>query len=438
MHFTEPPPAEILAHRELAAGFAVLLVVVLKWITELCLETLNQRHLARAAPASSSGGFETAAENRDRSSSYTLAKSHLHQVDATVEMVVLLLLLTSGLLPWLYRMFAAHWGVSIASEAGFVLCVLGLATLPGLPLSWYLHFNLEQRFGFNTLTPALWWMDRLKGTLLAAVLSYPMLLVILKMARWAGPDWWFYAWAAVLIFQLLIVLLAPVLILPLFNRFEPLPQGSLKNRLLALAEKAGFHTRGIQVMDGSKRSRHSNAFFTGFGRFRRIVLYDTLISQLNESELEAVLAHEIGHYKKFHVAKTLCAFAGGLLVAFFLLARCAQYPWFLQAFRLPAGNVAAALLLFALLAGTLTFWFSPLFNYLSRRFEFQADDYAAEIMGGPGSLLGALRKLEEKNLADPAPHPLYSRVYYSHPTLAERERVLLRPSGSTGGRAGVA
>jgi STE24 endopeptidase len=177
-------------------------------------------------------------------------------------------------------------------------------------------------------------------------------------------------------------------------------------------------------MDGSKRSRHSNAFFTGFGRFRKIVLFDTLISQLAEAELEAVLAHEIGHYKKRHIPKMLAGSALGLLAAFYVISLLAREEWFYRAFGFAPGNPAPALLLFSLLSGTVTFWFSPLFNLISRRFEYQADSYAAQTMGESDSLIAALRKLNEKNLSNLTPHPVYSGFYYSHPTLLERERAL--------------
>jgi STE24 endopeptidase len=234
-----------------------------------------------------------------------------------------------------------------------------------------------------------------------------------------------WAWGVVLAFQLVMMVLAPIVILPLFNKFTPLPEGSLRERLLRLGARTGFKSSTIQVMDGSKRSRHSNAFFTGFGRFRRIILFDTLISQLAEVELEAVLAHEIGHYKKRLIPKMLMASAAGLLLAFFLIAKLAAQPWFYNTFGFEASaGIAPALLLFSMLSSVVTFWFSPLFNLVSRAFEYQADGYAAQTMHESDSLVGALRKLNEKNLSNLTPHPLYSGFYYSHPTLFERERAL--------------
>jgi STE24 endopeptidase len=205
----------------------------------------------------------------------------------------------------------------------------------------------------------------------------------------------------------------------------------LRDRLLALGQRIGFRARDIQVMDGSKRSRHSNAFFAGFGRFRKIVLFDTLIQQLTEAELEAVLGHEIGHYQKKHVLKMLLWSAAGLLVGFYVLSRLARQTWFYEAFGFLPDNLAPALLLFGLLGGVVTFWFTPLANLWSRRFEYQADRFAAETIGDPRPLVSALRKLNRENLSNLTPHPFYSGFYYSHPTLLEREQALTGVSSTS-------
>jgi len=225
-------------------------------------------------------------------------------------------------------------------------------------------------------------------------------------------------------FQLLMMVLAPVLIMPLFNKFTPLPDGALKDRLLDLARRTGFWAQSIHVMDGSKRSKHSNAFFTGFGRFRKIVLFDTLIQQLTEAELEAVLAHEIGHYKRRHILKLLAWAVVSLLAGFYVMSVLSQQAWFYEAFGFHSGNMAVVFLLVALLAGLFNFWLSPITNAWSRRFEYQADAFAANAIGRPEPLISALRKLSEKNLSNLTPHPLYSGFYYSHPALLEREQVL--------------
>jgi STE24 endopeptidase len=310
-----------------------------------------------------------------------------------------------------------------ASAAGLFAGGIALS-LPGLPLEWWQQFRLEQRFGFNTSTQGTWWMDRAKGVLLGAALGIPLITLLLKIVDWTGGAWWIWGWAAMTGFQLLMLVLAPVLILPLFNRFTPLPDGTLKERLMALAERTGFRARSIEVMDGSRRSRHANAFFTGLGRFRKIVLFDTLISQLTEPELEAVLAHEIGHYRLRHVPKMLASSVSLTLAGFAAVAWLAGQPDFFHAFGFAAASMPVAFLLFALLSETATFWFSPLGHVMSRRFEYQADAFAAKAVGSRAPLVDALRKLHEKNLANLTPHPLYSGFHYSHPTLLEREAAL--------------
>jgi STE24 endopeptidase len=227
-------------------------------------------------------------------------------------------------------------------------------------------------------------------------------------------------------FQLLMIVLYPKLILPLFNKLTPLPEGDVRARLLALSDRTGFKAQTIEVMDGSKRSGHSNAFVTGFGRFRRIVLFDTLMAQLAQDELEAVLAHEIGHYKRGHIPKRLITIGLMQLGAFAAIAWLSQASWFNSAFGLPAGAAAATFLLFGVLGGLVTFWFSPISNRVSRKHEYEADAFAKGAMNGAAPLVGALRKLSQKNLSNLTPHPLYSAMYYSHPTLVERERALAR------------
>ncbi|HWQ10566.1 MAG TPA: M48 family metallopeptidase, partial [Holophaga sp.] len=332
-----------------------------------------------------------------RSVRYALARSRFSQVEDTWGAVVLAACLFTGVLPWALGVFRSRLGDSPWSMAAFLLAT-GLAlALPSQPLEWLEQFRLEERFGFNTTSQGLWWMDRLKGCLLAVLLGYPVLALILALVSWTGTAWWFWAWAALLAFQLLVAVLAPVLILPLFNKFTPLPEGGLRDRLLALAARTSFQARGIQVMDGSRRSRHSNAFFTGFGRFRRIVLFDTLVQQLTEPELEAVLAHEIGHFKERHVPKRLAVSALLSFAGFGVVAFLADQSWFYRAFGFEPGLLAPALLLFGLLSGLATFWTSPLSNGWSRRHEYQADAYAARAVGSPDPLIQALRKLNERN-----------------------------------------
>jgi STE24 endopeptidase len=408
-----------------------LILILARATTELWLSGLNRRHVrahANDMPPAFRGIIDQA--TYCRSVDYTLAKSRFGDIVTLVDAVVLIAVLFSGVLPWAFGRLSASFGTSVWAIAGF-LFITGVAlSILALPFAWYAQFKLEERFRFNTMTMKTWVLDRVKGFLLVLLLGYPLLALVLKLIEWTGANWWLWAAVVVIAFQLLLLLIAPAIIMPLFNKFTPLPEGTLRERLFALAQRTDFPTRSIDVMDGSKRSRHSNAFFTGLGRFRKIVLFDTLIAQLTEPELESVLAHEIGHYKRRHVIKLLGVSVGGVLMAFAAIAWLARQQWFYRAFGFQyqagfaAANVVPAMLLFALLAGTISFWISPIVHIWSRRFEYQADAFARATMGDAQSLIRALRKLSEKNLSNLTPHPLYSSFYYSHPTLLERERAL--------------
>ena len=408
-------------------GAIVLALIILKAAVQIILDRLNRREVllhASEVPEAFRGVIDDAAYRK--SVDYTLARNRLDQVSIVYSAIVLGIVLFSGLLGWSYQVFHAHFNGSASGMVAWLLAVPVALALPDLPLDWFAQFRLEERFGFNTTTQKTWWIDRLKGLILAVILGGPLLWLILKLVDWTGAYWWVWAWLAITAFQLLMTVLAPVLILPLFNKLTPLEPGPLRDRLLNLGHKTGFHAKNILVMDGSKRSRHSNAFFTGFGRFRKIVLFDTLIQQLTPEELEAVLAHEIGHYKKGHIPRMLAASVAGTFIAFFAIAWLAQQPAFYHTFGFPTGSIVPVLLLFSLLSGVLTFWLSPVSNIISRRFEYQADAFAAAIMQSPRPLVAALRKLNEKNASNLSPHPIYSGFYYSHPTLLERERALGR------------
>ena len=400
-------------------------LIGLRWLVQFILGRLNQGSV-RAHADSVPPAFREVidAPTYARSVEYTLAKARFAEIEISFEAALLAVVLFSGVLPWYFARFIGWLGESAWAMAAFLLSTGILLSLPGLPLSLYEQFRLEERFGFNTTRLGTWVADRLKGLLLTVILGGPLLTLILKLVEWTGSYWWLWAWVALLVFQLVMTLLAPVVIMPLFNKFTPLPGGSLRDRLLELGHRTGFRAGDIQVMDGSKRSRHSNAFFTGFGRFRKIVLFDTLIQQLSEPELEAVLAHEIGHYKKRHIPKMLAWSTLTSLLGLAVIAWLAGQAWFYQAFGFPPGQLATALLLFSLLSGLALFWFSPIAHWWSRRHEYEADAYAAAIMREPASLVGALRKLNEKNLSNLTPHPFYSGFYYSHPTLLEREQAL--------------
>src|SRR5437763_14049987 len=413
--------------------FAIIALVLIlsRAITELWLSRLNQRHVcahANEVPRAFRELIDDATYRR--SVDYTLANSRFGDVANVFDTALLAAVLFSGVLPWAFGRFIATFGTSTWAMAGFLLVIGICLSIAALPFAWYAQFKLDERFGFNTTTLKTWVLDRAKGFLLTLLLGYPLLTLVLKLIEWTGTSWWLWAAAVVIAFQLSLLLIAPAIIMPLFNKFTPLPEGALRERLFALAQRTDFPTRNIDVMDGSKRSRHSNAFFTGFGRFRKIVLFDTLIAQLTEPELESVLAHEIGHYKKRPVIKVLSVSMAGVVVAFAATAWLARQQWFYRAFGFTyqggfaAAHFVPAILLFAMLAGTISLWFSPLVHVWSRRFEYEAEAFDRVAMRETPSLIQALRKLTKNNLSNFTQNPHYSSFYYSHPTLLERELAL--------------
>ncbi|MBS0633263.1 MAG: M48 family metallopeptidase [Verrucomicrobia bacterium] len=402
-------------------------LMVLRLGGELLLSALNRaevrRHVATPPPGAAA---IMDGETYKKSVAYTLEKSRFGGLAEIFDSLVLALVVFGGVLPTLFA-HIGFWGApdAVWDDALFVPIAGLLMSIPGLPFEWWEQFRIEAKFGFNKATPGLWVSDKLKGIALMFVIGFPLLWALLSLVKWVGATWWLWGFALVFGFQLLMLVLYPKLILPLFNKLTPLPEGDLRTRLLALGDRTGFRAAAIQVMDGSKRSGHSNAFFTGFGRFRRIVLFDTLIAQLTPEELEAVLAHEIGHYRRGHIPKMLLVSAAMMFGGFGVLAWLAQSAWFNPAFGFPPGELAPAFLLFGLLSGLVTFWFSPVMNFFSRKHEYEADAFAREAVGGAGPMLGALRKLAQKNLSNLTPHPWYSAFFYSHPTLIEREAGLV-------------
>ncbi len=401
-------------------------LMMLRLAGELVLSALNRAEVRRHADAPPPGAAAIMdAATYAKSVAYTMEKSRFGVLTGVFDALVLAMVVFGGVLPWLFGQIGA-WGAhgAVWDDVLFILGAGLLLAVPSLPFDWWEQFRLEQKFGFNKTTPSLWVTDKLKGVALVFAIGFPLLWALLSLVQWVGARWWLWGFALVFGFQLLMLVLYPKLILPLFNKLTPLPDGELRSQLLALGERTGFRAAAIQVMDGSKRSGHSNAFFTGFGRFRRIVLFDTLIAQLTPKELEAVLAHEIGHYRCGHIPKMLAVSAAMLLGGFGVIAWLAQSPWFNLTFGFPPGELAPAFLLFGLLSGLVTFWFSPLMNYFSRKHEYEADAFARDAVGGAEPMVGALRKLAQKNLSNLTPHPWFSAFYYSHPTLLEREAAL--------------
>jgi STE24 endopeptidase len=401
-------------------------LIALRLAAELALSAFNRaetrRHAGTPPPAVAAVMDDVTYE---RSVAYTLARSIFGDVEEVFDALVLGAAVFSGILPRLYARIA-HWGAPGSAWAGaaFILAAIILLSVPSLPFEAWRQFHLEAKFGFNRSTPRLWIADKLKGLGLMLALGFPLLWALLALTRSSGNSWWIWAAALLFGFPLAMIVLYPMLIQPLFNKLQPLPEGSLRARLLSLGDRTGFRASKIEVMDGSKRSAHSNAYFTGFGRFRRIVLFDTLVEQLSAEELEAVLAHEIGHYRLRHIPKMLAASGAAVFAGFAVLAWLARSPWFNMAFGFPPGLLAPSFLLFGLLSGLVTFWFAPVLNWVSRRHEYEADAFARQAVAGPASMISALRRLAQKNLSNLTPHPWFSAFFYSHPTLVERERAL--------------
>ncbi len=298
-----------------------------------------------------------------------------------------------------------------------------ISGLLDLPFTLYSTFRIEERFGFNKVTPKLWLSDLAKSTLVGAAIGLPIVALMLWLMRSAGSLWWLWAWGSWMVFNLLVLVFYPTVIAPLFNQFKPLDDDNLKARVTALMARCGFSVRGLFVMDGSKRSAHANAYFTGFGSSKRVVFYDTLLKQLNPGEVDAVLAHELGHFKHKHIIKRIVGLFAMSLIGFALLGWVSTQTWFYAGLgvrpSLTGGNEALALLLFMLVVPLFSFFVTPVFAQLSRKHEFEADAYAV-VQADGGDLANALLKLYQDNASTLTPDPVFVKFYYSHPPASER------------------
>ncbi len=406
-----------------------LLLFALNFAVEQLLVALNL-HRARACRASPPPeALELmGAQEYERSQRYAAARGRLNLCANAVQAAAALALLLSGGLGAIQRLWQqALPGPGLVELAGILLVFSAslLFGLAGLPFSVYGQFIVEARFGFNRMSPRLFVLDMIKGLALSLALGAPLLYLVFRLVR-ASSLWWLWAFLAVSAVQLLLVVLYPRLIAPLFNRFTPLPEGEVREQVESLAQRLGFRTSGIFLMDGSRRSTHGNAYFTGLGRARRIVLFDTLLASLSPAEVAAVLAHEIGHQKKLHVPLRLAGTLAAGFVAFWLLGRALSFEPLFRAFGFSAGPgaapAAAVLLLFY--AGPLALVLRPLSSWISRRHEHAADRYAYREAGCGEAFPSALRALARRNLSNPTPHPWASFWFASHPTVLERVRAL--------------
>lgn len=412
----------------LVFAFAVVAGTLLKF----WLASRQIRHVAEhrnAVPERFSNTISIVAHQK--AADYTIAKTRLGLLELTFGTVVLLGWTLMGGLDALNRALGSLVGTGMPQQ----LALLGAFALIGglieLPLSWYQTFVVEARFGFNKMTWRLWLADLLKSTLVGVALGLPIAALILWLMGSAGDLWWLWGWAVWMGFNLVLLMVYPTFIAPLFNKFKPLDDETLKCRVTALMQRCGFAAKGLFVMDGSKRSAHANAYFTGFGAAKRVVFYDTLLARLSPAEVDAVLAHELGHFKHRHVLQRLVMLFALSLAGFALLGWLSSQVWFYTGLGVrpnlgvAAPNDALALLLFMLVAPVFTLFVAPLFSRMSRKHEFEADSYAVAQTSG-ADLAAALLKLYEDNASTLTPDPVYVKFYYSHPPANER---LVRMAG---------
>jgi len=408
-----------------------LAAVALASATRLWLAQRQIRHVRAhrdSVPRTFAEAIPLAAHQK--AADYTAAKARFGRVDVLVDAALVLALTLGGLLQALSDAWAAAFAPeSLAHGTALLLSVFFLQAGVSLPLALYRTFVIEQRFGFNRMTLGLFLADLAKQTLVALALGVPLLLAVLWLMQRMGAHWWLYAWGVLTAFTLVFQVIFVPVILPLFNKLTPITEGELATRVARLLERCGFKSSGLFMMDGSKRSSHGNAFFAGFGAGKRIVLFDTLVSRLEPAEVEAVLAHELGHYKLHHIVKMLALSAALTFAGLFVLGQLIDEPWFYAGLGVRTPGTAAALALFMLVVPEFLFFLHPLTSLYSRRREFEADAYARR-HADSRDLVHALVKLYKDNAATLTPDPLHSAFYDSHPPAATRIGRLQTPATS--------
>jgi len=407
-------------------GFAVALLSTL--LIKYWLLTRQNRHVSVNREEVPQDFKQTISlQEHQKAADYTLAKSRVALWDLALETVLLLAWTLLGGLNLLNQLLIDGVGSGLTQEVLLMVSFTVIGAVVNLPLSWYQTFVIESQFGFNKSTLKLWLSDLLKASLLGALIGIPLLTLILWVMQSGGAYWWVGAWAILVGFQLLMIWIAPNYLMPLFNKFTPLEDESLKTRITQLMDRSGFKAKGFFVMDGSKRSAHSNAFFTGIGSSKRVVFFDTLLEQLSADEMEAVLAHELGHFKHKHIIKMMVINFLTTLIGFAALGWVMQQSWFYTGLGVTpnlglgefSSNNALAILLFTMVVPLLSFLISPISSARSRKQEFEADAYAAE-HSDAGALKSALIKLYQDNASTLTPDPWFVRFYYSHPPASER------------------
>lgn len=358
-------------------------------------------------------------EAHQKAADYTIDKGKLGKVDSVVGLAFLLLITLGGGIDYAFKLWAEFGLSPLLTGLGAIATIVLFMTLVELPTHVYQTFVIEEKYGFNKSTVQQFVKDQLLQLGLMLAIGLPILALILWVMDSIGSLWWLWAWAILITFSLLMSWLFPTVIAPLFNKFTPMAEGSLKERIQGLLTRCGFNSQGIFIMDGSKRSGHGNAYFTGLGNNKRIVFFDTLVNSLEEEELEAVLAHELGHFKCKHVIKMLIASSVMSLISLAILGWLIDKPWFFNGLGVSELSNAAALLLFTLVSPVFTPFMQPISAYFQRKFEFEADDFAAA-NARADKMISGLVKLYEENASTLTPDPLYSAFHYSHPPAAVR------------------
>ncbi|OQX15752.1 MAG: peptidase M48 [Thiothrix lacustris] len=389
-------------------------------LVQLYLSLRQKQHVSthRAAVPAPFAGKISLAEHH-KAADYTLAKGGLGRIDLLLGLVILLAWTLGGGLEWLDTQWRSVGWNELYTGTAVMLSLILIGSVLDMPLSLYRTFVLEERFGFNKMTPVTFVTDLLKGAALALIIGIPVIMLILWLMTSAGSLWWLYAWAALTAFSLLMTWAYPKFIAPLFNKFSPLEDGEVAERLDALLTRTGFNSNGVFVMDGSRRSAHGNAYFTGFGKNKRIVFFDTLLKHLTPAQVEAVLAHELGHFKRKHIVKGMALSMVMTLSGFIVLAWLMTQDWFYNALGVSQPSTYMALVLFMLVSPAFTFFIGPIMAWWSRKHEFEADAFAAQQSSGK-ELIAALVGLYKENASTLTPDPWYSAFYDSHPPAAIR------------------
>ena len=398
-----------------------LTVFLLRSVSQLLLNRLNVSHLRRCGDAVPELFRDFVDQEKFRKiSAYTADSDHFGIIATTANQWLFLAILLSGILPWFATMIN-RWGYGLIANGFIFFVALSIfANLFRIPFSLYDTFVIEERYGFNTMTLKTWISDLLKNMAILALLGALLLWILLTLMVHGGKTWWVWAWILVGLFELLMLWLFPVVIAPLFNKFDPIEERTLEDRIKALMEKAGLHVKGVFRMDASKRSKHTNAYFTGLGRSKRIVLFDTLVASHTEEEVLAVLAHEVGHWKRKHVLKQIILLEIFSLAIFYGVAKLLYWPLLYQTFGFQEVIPYVGLFLIGALMGPLGYFLQPLESAISRKFEREADDFALKLTKAAEPMRSALKRLAVDNLANLNPHPFYAWFYYSHPPLVER------------------